>query len=131
MRNLIQPPPSMHCELCDGELRFKRIEPDDPAFDMEVEIFVCSKCGHVHSLPVIHDPYAAHTARSMAIAESLKQLRSKIVSARNAPPGRGANRDLSMGGTASYDDEQDEAQKTPYSPHDRDERSTFSLHISC
>ena len=37
MRNLIQPPPSMHCELCDGELRFKRIEPDDPAFDMEVE----------------------------------------------------------------------------------------------
>ena len=40
MRNLVQPPPSMHCELCDGELRFKRIEPDDPAFDMEVEIFV-------------------------------------------------------------------------------------------
>jgi len=55
MRNLIQPPPSMHCELCDGELRFKRIEPDDPAFDMEVEIFVCSKCGHVHSLPVMVD----------------------------------------------------------------------------
>jgi hypothetical protein len=38
MRNLVQPPTSMHCELCDGELRFKRIEPDDPAFDMEVEI---------------------------------------------------------------------------------------------
>ncbi len=48
MRNLVQPPPSMHCELCDGELRFKRIEPDDPAFDMEVEIFVCAKCGHEH-----------------------------------------------------------------------------------
>jgi hypothetical protein len=61
MRNLVQPPPSMHCERCDGELRFKRIEPDDPVFDTEVEIFVCSKCGHVHSLPVIHDPYAAHT----------------------------------------------------------------------
>ena len=65
MRNLVQPPPSMHCERCDGELRFKRIEPDDPVFDTEVEIFVCSKCGHVHSLPVIHDPYAAHTASSM------------------------------------------------------------------
>ena len=66
MRNLIQPPPSMHCKRCDGELRFKRIEPDDPVFDTEVEIFVCSKCGHVHSLPVIHDPYAAHTAQYAA-----------------------------------------------------------------
>ncbi len=65
MRNLVQPPPSMHCELCYGELRFKQIEPDDPAFDTEVEIFVCGKCGHVRSLPVIRDPYAAHTASSM------------------------------------------------------------------
>ena len=65
MRNLVQPPTSVHCKLCNGELRFKRIEPDDPAFDMEVEIFVCSKCGHVHSLPVMHDHYAAHTASSM------------------------------------------------------------------
>ena len=65
MRNLVQPPTSMHCELCDGELRFKRIEPDDPAFDMEVEIFVCSKCGHVHSFPVMHNHYAAHNASGM------------------------------------------------------------------
>jgi hypothetical protein len=65
MRNLVQPPPSLRCEHCDGELQFKRIEPDNPGFDMEVEIFVCSKCGHVHSLPVIHDPYAAHTASSI------------------------------------------------------------------
>ena len=56
MRNLIQPPPSMHCERCNGELRFKRIEPDDPVFDTEVETFVCSKCGHVHSVPVISRP---------------------------------------------------------------------------
>ena len=65
MRNPVQPPPSVHCELCDGELRFKRIEPDDPAFDMEVEIFVCSKCGHVHSLPVMHNHYAAPNASSV------------------------------------------------------------------
>jgi hypothetical protein len=43
------------------------------------------------------------------IAESLKQLRGKIVSVRNAATGRRANRDLSMGRTASYDHEQDEA----------------------
>ena len=40
MRNLVDPPPSLHCELCHGELRFKRIEPDDPVFDIVVEIFV-------------------------------------------------------------------------------------------
>jgi hypothetical protein len=65
MRNLVEPPPSLHCEFCHGELRFKRIEPDDPVFDMEVEIFVCVECGRVHPRRKIHDPYAAHTARSM------------------------------------------------------------------
>jgi hypothetical protein len=65
------------------------------------------------------------------IAESLRQLRSKIGCVLNVAMGRGGNRDISMGGTASYDDGQDEGQMTPYSPHDRDERSTFSLHISC
>ena len=63
MRSLVEPPPSLHCELCHGELRFERIEPDDPAFDREVEIFVCVECGRVHSRRMIHDPYAAHTAR--------------------------------------------------------------------
>jgi hypothetical protein len=33
MRNLVEPPPSTHCERCDGELLFKRIEPDNPDFD--------------------------------------------------------------------------------------------------
>ena len=65
MRNLVQPLPSVHCEHCGGELLFKRIEPGDPVFDMEVEIFVCAKCGHAHSLTVFHDPYTAHTASNM------------------------------------------------------------------
>ena len=62
MRNLVEPPSSLHCELCHGELRFKRIEPDDPVFDIAVEIFVCVKCGRAHSRRMIHDPYAAHIA---------------------------------------------------------------------
>ena len=65
MRDLVQPLLSFHCELCDGELRFKRIESDDPVFDMEVEIFVCVKCGRSHSRRMIHDRYAAHTASSI------------------------------------------------------------------
>ena len=59
MRNLVQPPPTTHCENCDGELRFKLIEPGDLVFDTAVEIFVCAKCGHEQSFSVIHDPYAA------------------------------------------------------------------------
>jgi hypothetical protein len=65
MRSLVEPPPSMHCEHCHGELRFKRIESADPDFDTEVEMFVCVKCGRAHSHRMIHDPYAAHTARGM------------------------------------------------------------------
>jgi hypothetical protein len=65
MRNLVQPPPSLHCQFCDGELRFKRIESDDPIFDTEVEIFVCVKCGRAHPRRMIHDPYAAQTASTM------------------------------------------------------------------
>jgi hypothetical protein len=29
MRNLVQPPPSLHCDLCNGELRIKLIETAD------------------------------------------------------------------------------------------------------
>jgi len=63
MRILVEPPPSLHCELCHGELRFKRIEPDDPVFEREVEIFVCIECGRVHALRTSHNPYAAHLTR--------------------------------------------------------------------
>ena len=65
MRNLVEPLPSTHCEHCNGELLFKRIETDDPALDIEVQIFVCAECGHEQSHTVTHDPYAAHTAGSM------------------------------------------------------------------
>jgi len=62
------------------------------------------------------------------IAEGLKRLTRTIVPARS----RACRQSRSLlGGTASYDDQQDKAQMTPYSPQDREERSTFSLHISC
>jgi DNA-directed RNA polymerase subunit RPC12/RpoP len=62
MRNLVEPLPSTHCEHCNGELLFKRIEADDPALDLEVQIFVCAKCGREHSRRLIHEPYTAHIA---------------------------------------------------------------------
>jgi C4-type Zn-finger protein len=65
MRNLVQPPPSLHCKLCHGELRLKLIEPDRPFFELDTEIFVCAKCGHEQSYVVSHNHYAAHTASNM------------------------------------------------------------------
>jgi predicted metalloprotease len=66
MRNLVQPPPSTHCDLCNGELQLKTLELDPLVIDGDVQIFICSKCGHESTRKVIHDPYAAHTAASLA-----------------------------------------------------------------
>jgi DNA-directed RNA polymerase subunit RPC12/RpoP len=63
MRNLVQPPPSMHCERCGGALLFKGMEPEAPALDIELQIFVCAKCGREHSRELIRERYAAYTAR--------------------------------------------------------------------
>jgi len=72
MRNLVQPPPSMHCDLCDGELRLKLIKPENSVLDMDAQIFVCAKCGHEYSYVVGHNHYSAHTARNMPPAKVSK-----------------------------------------------------------
>jgi hypothetical protein len=60
MRALVQPPPSLQCSLCPGELRLKRIDPEGAACEFDKEILVCTKCGNEHSYRVRHDPYAMH-----------------------------------------------------------------------
>ena len=62
MRNLVEPPPSTHCELCNGELLLKLIDPGNPIFDTELEIFVCTKCGHHQTYEATHDRYCAPIA---------------------------------------------------------------------
>jgi hypothetical protein len=44
MRALVPPPPSLVCELCGGELQFKRIA--NRVNGLDNEIFVCVNCGH-------------------------------------------------------------------------------------
>lgn len=61
MRTLVQPPPSLRCDLCQGELRFKRIDPDGPLLELDYEVFVCMKCGHERTYRAKHDPYAARS----------------------------------------------------------------------
>jgi C4-type Zn-finger protein len=63
MRNLVQPPPSLHCDLCNGELRLKLIEPANSVLELDAEIFVCAKCGHEQSHVVIHDHTTPHRVR--------------------------------------------------------------------
>jgi len=70
MYKLVEPPPSLHCDLCHGELRLKQIEPVGPlCFELDIEMFVCAECGHMQSHGVRHDPYAAHTASNMPSAK--------------------------------------------------------------
>jgi uncharacterized protein with PIN domain len=59
MRTLVQPPPSTHCDLCGGELRFKRVEAANRTLDLENEIFVCANCGRELSCVVDYDKYVA------------------------------------------------------------------------
>jgi len=61
MRALVQPPPSSQCHFCGGELRFKRIESANRAFDLDNEIFVCVKCHREQSCTVRHN----HNVRYM------------------------------------------------------------------
>jgi hypothetical protein len=58
MLTLVQPAPSTHCTVCNGELRLKLIKPVEPALDSDVEIFVCAKCSHEQSYLVSHNPYS-------------------------------------------------------------------------
>jgi uncharacterized protein with PIN domain len=60
MRPLTQPPPSSRCDLCGSELRFKLIEPADPTFDLETQIFVCTNCGRELSYVVSQNRYMPH-----------------------------------------------------------------------
>jgi hypothetical protein len=69
MRTIVQPPRSLHCDLCHGELRLKQLVPEGPAFEFDVEIFVCAECGHAASHRVSRDPYAARAASNMPAAK--------------------------------------------------------------
>jgi len=118
MRSLVEPPPSLHCELCHGELRFTRIDPDDPDFDRQVEIFVCVDCGRVHSHRVTRNPYAAHTANRMS--------RGKV----DQPDEAGSNRRARCGVTGSADDaDSTRSARRPSSPDRAADRNSVNYYL--
>ena len=78
MRNLVQPPPSLHCDHCNGELRLKLIEPANPALALDAEVFVCPKCGHQQSHVVPHDHYS-RSVMEFAVDQLFDELPSPIV----------------------------------------------------
>ena len=71
MRRLVEPPPSIQCDLCQGGLLLKRIESDAHAVQVDVAIYLCVKCGRERSRKVIHDPYAAHASPMRRAAQAL------------------------------------------------------------
>lgn len=58
MRKLIEPPPSLKCERCSGELRLKLIHAADPVQNADVEIFACAECDHEQLYRVNRDHYS-------------------------------------------------------------------------
>jgi DNA-directed RNA polymerase subunit RPC12/RpoP len=66
MRRLVEPLPSPRCEHCRGELLFRGVEVDDPAFETDIAIYHCAACGRESSRRVIHDPYTPHASRAVS-----------------------------------------------------------------
>ena len=61
MRTHVEPPPSLHCNDCHGELRLKElIEPVNGTLELDEEVFVCEKCGREQVCIVSHDKYQPH-----------------------------------------------------------------------
>ena len=61
MRTHVEPPPSLHCNHCSGELRVKGvIEPVSETLELGEEVFVCVKCGREQVCIVSHDNYQPH-----------------------------------------------------------------------
>jgi ribosomal protein L40E len=67
MRTLVEPPPALRCEVCNGELRLKKTEQDTSEFD--ITTFVCTKCGHKESYRARHDPRSAPRASEKPAAD--------------------------------------------------------------
>jgi hypothetical protein len=61
MRTLVEPPSSLHCDHCRGELRFKElIDPGNGTRDLDEEIFICAKCGREKVFIMHHDHNMPH-----------------------------------------------------------------------
>ena len=65
MRNLVQPPPTLHCDLCHAELRLKQVEPTDESLDLDIQIWVCARCSREQTYAVSHNHYAAHATNKV------------------------------------------------------------------
>lgn len=66
MRRLVEPLPSMKCELCGGELLLKGLEPEAPVVESDIATYLCAKCSHEQSRRLAHDPYTAHASRGVS-----------------------------------------------------------------
>ena len=66
MRTLVQPPPSIHCDRCGGDLRLKLVKPSLRTDGFENETLVCETCSREQSCIVEHDKYSGPTSTDKA-----------------------------------------------------------------
>ena len=59
MRTLVDPPLSLRCGVCNGELRLKKIQQDTSPLKSDITTFVCAKCGRDKSYRASGDPHSA------------------------------------------------------------------------
>ena len=62
MRTLVDPPPALRCESCNGELRLKKVELRSSLIEFDIITLVCTKCGHEKPYRTSHDPHSAPPA---------------------------------------------------------------------
>lgn len=66
MRRTVDPLPLTQCGVCRGELLLKRIERDALAFDADVALYHCARCGLEVSHRLAYNPYTPHNSLAAA-----------------------------------------------------------------
>jgi hypothetical protein len=77
MRAHVDPPPSLRCDLCNGELRLKKIEQHTSPLESDATTFLCAKSGREKLYRASRDPHSAPRAEAApaltATAPTLEQ----------------------------------------------------------
>ena len=63
MRKIVEPPPSLQCDVCGGALKLKRVETKGTCLSLTRNIFACGKCGGERLFFTQQDFYAGSISR--------------------------------------------------------------------
>jgi len=67
MRKTVEPPPTIRCDRCGGQLTLKRVETAHSIFGANSNVFVCSNCGTERAFVVRNDADGPHLFASQNV----------------------------------------------------------------